>query len=206
MLTIWGRANGLNVQKLMWCAAELRLDYIRIDHGGPFGGNDAPWYRAMNPNGRVPTIDDDGFVLWESNTIMRYLCEKHGHTELWPGDVQERALCSKWMDWQLGTLRESVMPIFYQLIRKTPEQRDAALLNASIETAAEHFRILDRQLAETPCLAGDHLTLADMGNGVLTWRWFNLDIERPSVPRVEAWFKGLQQRPAYREHVMLPLT
>jgi len=206
MLTIWGRANGLNPQKLMWCVAELRLDYVRIDHGGKFGGNDAAWYRAMNPNGRVPTIDDNGFVLWESNTIMRYLCEKYGGGDLWPGDIQDRALCSKWMDWQLGTLRESVMPIFYQLIRKTPEQRDAALLKASMETAVGHFRILDRQLAETPYLAGDHLTLADMGNGVLTWRWFNLDIERPSVPHVEAWFERLQQRPAYREHVMMPLT
>ncbi len=206
MLKIWGRTNGLNVQKLMWCVGELGLEHERVDHGGKFGGNDAPWYRAMNPNGRVPTIDDDGFIVWESNTIVRYLAEKHGQGQLCPTDLQARATASKWMDWQLGTLLKSVMPIFYNLIRKSPEERNEAELGEAIALAAEHFAILDGQLAKTPYVAGDQLTMGDIPVGVLTYRWFNLPIERPTLVHVEDWYERLCQRPAYKTHVMHPLT
>jgi len=206
MLKIWGRRNGLNVQKLMWCVGELHLEHERVDHGGQFGGNDAPWYRAMNPNGRVPTIDDDGFILWESNTMVRYLAEKHGQGQLWSTDLQSRATASKWMDWQLGTLLKSVMPIFYNLIRKSPGERNEAELGEAIELAAEHFAILDRQLAKTPYVAGDQLTMGDIPVGVLTYRWFNMPIERPALAHVESWYERLCQRSAYKSHVMLPLT
>jgi len=206
VLKIWGRRNGLNVQKLMWCVGELGLAHQRIDHGGEFGGNDAPWYRAMNPNGRLPTIDDDGFILWESNTIIRYLTEKHDLGGLWPEDLQARASASKWMDWQLGTLLKSVMPIFYNLIRKPPGERNAVELHDAIALAAVHFGILDQQLELAPYVAGDHLTAADIPIGVLTYRWYNLDIERPKLVHVEAWYARLCQRPAYGEHVMMSLT
>lgn len=206
MLKIWGRPNGLNVQKLMWCVGELELEHERIDHGGAFGGNDLAWYRAMNPNGKVPTIDDDGFILWESNSIIRYLSEKHGRGGLWPEDIQTRAHASKWMDWQLGTLHKVVMPIFYNLIRKAPEQRDEVELQEAIKLSAEHFQILDRQLANAPYVVGDSLSMGDIPIGVLCYRWFNLDIPRPHVPHVEAWNARLCERPAYREHVMHPLT
>ncbi len=206
MLKIWGRRNGLNVQKLMWCVNELGLEHERIDHGGPFGGNDADWYLAMNPNGLVPTISDDGFVLSESNSIIRYLSEKHGRGSLWSEDIQARAIASKWMDWQLGTLINSVMPIFYSLVRTAPEDRDQGALTEAVDLAAVQFIILDQQLSETPFLAGETFNMGDIPVGVLTYRWFNLDIPRPEVPHVEAWYARLQQRPAYCEHVMMALT
>ncbi len=204
MLKIWGRSDGLNVQKLMWCVGELGLDYERVDHGGTFGGNDEPWYRAMNPNGKVPTIDDDGFILWESHSIVRYLCEKHGG-DLWPEDIHARANASKWMDWQLGTLRNSVMPIFYNLVRKTPAERDQRELQEAIDLAAEHYAILDQQLETSSYVAGEHLTMGDIPVGALTYRWLNMDFERPRMPHVVAWYERLSQRPAFREHVMHPL-
>ncbi len=206
MLKIWGRPNGLNVQKVMWCVGELNLDHERVDHGGAFGGNDLAWYRAMNPNGKVPTIDDDGFILWESNSIVRYLSEKHGRGGLWPADSQTRAQASQWMDWQLGTLLKVVMPIFYNLIRKAPEARNTAELAEAIKLSAEHFQILDRQLEKKPYVVGDNLSMGDIPIGVLTYRWFTMDVPRPHLPHVEAWYARLCERPAYREHVMHPLT
>jgi len=190
----------------MWCVGELGIEHERIDHGGTFGGNDLAWYRAMNPNGKVPTIDDDGFILWESNSIIRYLSEKHGRGGLWPEDSHTRALASQWMDWQLGTLLKVVMPIFYNLIRKTPAERNQAELEEATRLSAEHFQILDRHLEKMPYVTGDTLSMGDIPIGVLSYRWFTMDVPRPGVPHVEAWYARLCERPAYREHVMHPLT
>lgn len=206
MLKIWGRNNGLNVQKVMWCIGELDLPYERIDHGGPFGGNDAGWYRRMNPNGVVPTIDDDGFILWESNAIIRYLAATYGVNDMWPADAQARARADQWMDWQQTTLREPVMTLFYGLIRTPEAARDAFALDRAAVHVGELFQRLDRQLSATPFVAGDRFSIGDIPVGVLTYRWYRLDVARPDLPHLRAWYERLESRPAFRGHVMLPLT
>ncbi len=201
-LTVWGRPNGLNVQKVMWAIGELALPHRRLDIGGPFGGNDQPAYRALNPNGTIPTIDDDGFVLWESNAIIRYLAQKRAGGGLRPADRQAAARAEQWMDWQQTVLGEPVLSIFYALIRTAPEHRDPAAIAAS----AGRFTILNDALADAPYLAGDDFSIADIPCGVLAYRWYNLDIERPDLGHLRAWYERLRARPAYQQHVMLPLT
>ena len=124
MLKIWGRNNSVNVQKVLWCCEELAVEYERIDAGGAFGIVNTPEYRRLNPNGLVPTIDDDGFVLWESHAIVRYLAAKHG-AGFWPEDRRMRAEADQWMDWSQTTFWPAIRPLFMGLIRTAPEQRDA---------------------------------------------------------------------------------
>lgn len=206
MLTVWGRANSANVQKVMWCIGELELPHRRIDAGRQFGGNDQDWFLTMNPNGKVPVIDDDGFVLWESNAILRYLADKHRAATLYPIDLRARADIDRWLDWQLGTLGPPMSRILQNLIRKPPEQRDHALIEAAITEAGKLLGILDRQLANRPYIIGDHPTLADIPLGVMAQRWHDYPIERPELPNLAAWYRRLTERPAFREHVMIALS
>ena len=140
MLKIWGRANSMCVQKVLWCCGEAGIPFERVDIGGRFGGNDSPEYRALNPNGVIPTVDDDGFVLWESNSIVRYLASKHDAGNLWPVDAVERADAERWMDWQLSTVYPHMPTIFLGLIRTPPEKRDLAAIEAAIERVAASAR------------------------------------------------------------------
>src|ERR687888_713936 len=147
MLKVWGRKNSSNVQKVMWAVGELGLAHERIDIGGPFGKNREPAYLAMNPNGLVPTLEeDDGFLLWESNTIVRYLAAKHEAAVLEPADLQTRALASKWMDWQLTVMGPAITPVFWGLIRTPPEKRDHAAIDAGKTKTTAAAQILDAQL------------------------------------------------------------
>src|SRR5437773_7122583 len=147
VLKILGRKTSSNVQKVLWCCAELDIGYEREDIGGPFGGNDKPEYRALNPNGLVPTIIDDGFVLWESNAIVRYLCAKHGAGKLWPSDLARRADADRWMDWLQTTLGPPMGILFRGLLKQPPAVIDAGQLNVSMQTATGGWRILDAALA-----------------------------------------------------------
>ncbi len=204
MLTIWGRKNSSNVQKVLWCCAELDVPYERIDAGLAFGKTDEPEYRAKNPNGLVPTIEDGDFVLWESNAILRYLAAKHG--KLYPQDLHAKADVDRWLDWQLGRLAPATGPAFFNLIRTPPDQRDQNAIDRSAKDSAAIMGILDRQLAGRRFIGGDAFTVADIANGVLTYRWKYLDIERPTLTNVNEWYYRLTQRPAYQEYVMLTLT
>lgn len=206
MLKIWGRTNSVNVQKVMWCIGELGLEHARVDAGGQFGQVKEDWYLAMNPNALVPTIDDDGFILWESNATVRYLAAKYDSGGLWPDDPQARALSDRWMDWQLGTLLPHVGVVFWGLIRTPEAERDMAAIEAAVAKAGELYAILDRHLEGRDFIAGDRLTVGDIPLGALTYRWYGLPIERPERPNVYAWYQRLAERPAYREHVMLPIT
>ncbi|MET0917182.1 MAG: glutathione S-transferase family protein [Burkholderiales bacterium] len=204
MLVIWGRANSVNVQKVLWCCEEIGLEYERIDAGGPFGIVDTPEYRARNPNGLVPTIDDDGFVLWESNAIVRYLAAKHS-SRLWPTDPRRRAEADQWMDWShtfWGALRTG----FLGLIRTPPEQRNEGAIAESLRKTEELLRLVDDHLRSRPYLAGDEFTIGDMPLGCGIWRWMALPIERAARPNVVRWFERLGERAAYRKIVMSPLT
>ena len=207
MLKIWGRKNSLNVQKVLWCCAELDLPFERVDWAGEFGGNDDPTYRAMNPNGRVPTIQNGTDIVWESNSCIRYLCNATpGGERLLPQDAYGRSKVERWMDWQLATLNPPVVTLHIGHIRTPPEKRNAAALETARKQAIEQLQVIDRQVAQQPYLAGDSLTLADIGNGIQTYRWFNYPIERPDLPHLKAWFDRLNERPGFQAHIVAPLS
>ena len=206
MLKIWGRRNSVNVQKVLWCCGELRLDYERIDAGLQFGVNDTADYRAMNPNGLVPTIDHDGFVLWESHAIVRYLAGLYGRGTLWPEDPRAAADADRWMEWYSTTLWLNLRPIFHNLVRTPLEKRNMTEVEDHRTKLAANFAIVEAQLERGEYLTGANFTMADIPMGVAAHRWFNLPIERPALSNVAHWYRRLCQRPAFKEHCMLPLT
>lgn len=207
MLVIWGRDNSVNVQKPLWCLEELGLPYERRDAGGAFGVVDTPAYRTLNPNGLVPTmVEDDGFVLWESNAIVRYLAAKHAPGTLWPIDLRMRAEADRWMDWQNMVYWPAIRPVFWNIVRTPEADRDPAAMEASRLQTIEVTRMLESHLADRAYVAGNEFTVGDIPIGCGVWRWFALPIERPAFPNVERWFDRLAQRPAFRKAVMQPLT
>jgi glutathione S-transferase len=206
MLKIWGRRNSSNVQKVVWCCDELGLEYERVDAGGEFGVIHEAGYLARNPNALVPTIDDDGFVLWESNAIVRYLCAKHGTGGLFPNDLRVRADADRWMDWQASTLWPALRRVFFGLVRTPPSERNSDEIQAGAEATASAFGILDGWLSDRPYLAGEAFTMGDIPAGIVVYRWLRLEIPRPDLPRVAGWYERLCERPPYRDRVMLPLT
>jgi glutathione S-transferase len=206
MLKIWGRTNSVNVKKVLWAAEELGLEYQRIDAGLQFGVNKTPEYLNMNPTGLVPTVEDDGFVLWESHTIVRYLAAKHGAGTLAPADLRRRAEAERWMDWTYTFQRELQRPLFWPLVRTPPEKRDPDAIEAARKTCAELLRIPERYLAERPYVAGEELTIGDIPLGCHVQLWMRLPIERPAQPHLTAWFERLCARAAYRKIVDIPLS
>ena len=206
MLVIWGRSNSVNVQKVLWCCEELSLGYRRIDAGAAFGVVDTPEYRNLNPNGLVPTIDDDGFVLWESNAIVRYLAAKHSAGGLWPSDIAIRAEADRWMDWQQTTFWPAIRPLFMGLVRTPADKRDARVLEESRLKTADVLGVLEHHLESNPFVAGNAFSMGDIPLGCGIWRWMALPIERPELRCVRRWFDSLTRRPAYRAAVMLPLS
>ncbi|MDQ0739519.1 glutathione S-transferase family protein [Pseudomonas sp. W4I3] len=205
MLKIWGRKNSSNVRKALWCAEELGLDYEAIDAGGAFGVVDTPQYRALNPNGRVPMIEDGDFVLWESNTIVRYLCAKHA-SDFYPSDLQARASAEKWMDWTTSTLADPFKAVFWGIVRTPAEQRNWDSINAGRQACIDALTTVDQALAEQPYLSGAAFGIGDIPLGCFAYPWFEMPIERPAMPNLEAWYQRLKQRPAYRKAVMTALT
>jgi glutathione S-transferase len=205
MLKLWGRTNSVNVKKALWCLGELGIPYERLDAGMAFGVVNTPEYRKMNPNGRVPTIEDDGFVLWESHTIVRYLCAKHSMGKLCPSDLRVRADAERWMDWAF-TFQSAMRDVFWGLIRTPPEKRDAKAIDAGVKASHELAGMLDGVLADRPYVAGDQFTMGDIPIGCEVQRYLRVPIERPSRPHLEAWFERLRQRPPFMKHVDLPLT
>ena len=207
MLKVWGRKNSSNVRKVLWCAEELALPYSREEAGGAFGVVDSPAYRALNPNGRVPMIEDDGFVLWESNAIVRYLAARYGSDTAWyQTDVCVRAQADKWMDWTTSTFAGPFRDLFWGILRTPAEQQDWELINAARKTCAELLSIVDQALSEKPYLSGDEIGMGDIPLGSFIYAWFEMPIERPSMPHLEAWYERLKLRPCYRGAVMTALT
>jgi len=203
MLTIWGRLNSHNVKKVAWFAQELGIDHVRHDVGGQFGMDDA--YLALNLNRLIPTIEDDGFVLWESNAILRYLAARHGGTRWWPDDPRQRALADRWMDWQID-YAEAQRPAFVNLVRTPAERRDMAAVARAATRCAERMTVLDAELARQPWLSGETFGIGNIPMGVYAHSWFALDIERPSLPALTDWYHRLQSRDGYASQVMIPLT
>jgi len=206
MLKIWGRLNSINVMKVMWCVDELGIEHERVDAGMSHGVVGEDFYAKLNPNRRVPTIDDDGLVLWESNVIVRYLSAKHGSGSLCPVDIGERALAEQWMDWQQTTSHPDITFVFWAVVRDLKANQDPEKLAAATLRAAQAWQVVDDHLGDRDYLCGNHLTMADIPLGAAVWRWYNMKIERPALANVEAWHKRLQQRPGFKKYVMLPLT
>ncbi|HEY9447442.1 MAG TPA: glutathione S-transferase N-terminal domain-containing protein [Burkholderiales bacterium] len=206
MLKIWGRKNSINVQKVLWCCGELGLPYERVDAGMQFGVNDTPEYKAKNPNGLVPTIEDDGFVLWESHAILRYLARRHGMGALWPADARAAADADRWMEWYSTTLWPAMRPVFWNLVRTAPEKRNAAEVAENHKKLVNCFGIVNQELAHKIYLAGPAFSMGDIPLGVAAFRWYNLPIERPALPHLDRWYAHLGGRPAFREHCMAPLS
>jgi glutathione S-transferase len=206
MLKIWGRTNSINVQKVLWTCAELGLPFERIDAGMQYGVNNTPEYRAMNPNGLVPLIDDDGFLLWESHAIVRYLARRHGLGSLCPADPQTAADADRWMEWYSTTLWNHMKPVFWILIRTPPEKRNMAEVEDNRQKLAGYLAMADAHMANNEYFTGAAFTMADIPHAVLAHRWFSVPIERPALPHYERWFKAVSARPGFVKHCAAPLT
>jgi glutathione S-transferase len=205
MLTIWGRRSSFNVQKVMWLIGELGLPHHHIDAGGRFGGLDDPAFLRMNPHGRVPVLRDGETTIWESHAILRYLAARHGDERFWSADPAGRSHADRWMDWAHTSLQpDFLMGVFWGFYRTPEHKRNWPAIRAALARCARDFAQLERQLDGRAMLLGDDLSLADIAAGTALYRYFELEIERPSLPNVERWYHALQQRPAYREHIMVP--
>ena len=206
MLKMWGRNTSSNVQKAMWAVGELKLPCERIDVGGAFGKTKDPFYLAMNPNSLVPTLEEeDGFTLWESNSVVRYLAAKHGTLE--PKDAKVRARAHQWMDWQLSVIGPAITPVFWGMIRTPPEKRDQAAIDAGKVKTTAAAQIMDAHLGKTRFMAGDEFSYGDIPVGVMIRRYMELVPERPKMPNLERWFAELSGRAAFKEHCGgIPLT
>jgi glutathione S-transferase len=207
-IRIWGRANSVNVQKALWCLRELDLAYERIDAGMAFGRNRDPEYLAMNPNGRVPTLVDGNFVLWESNSIMRYLALAYAPgSAIYPEPPQRRAAVDRWLDWTLSTLQPVDRPVFWALVRTPVEQRDMASIQKDVDAEAVQWRIVDAQLASRRFIEGDDLTLADIALGAYARRWFGVEgIRKPTLAHLERWFGQFAGRPGFDQFIAPPMS
>ena len=206
MLKIWGRTDSSNVQKVLWCCSELGLEFDRLDWGGKFGGNKDQAYLDMNPNGLVPTLQDGSFILWESNSIMRYLVDKYGQGRLLPSTPEGRANANRWMDWQLSVFNPTIVPLFFATIRTPEDKRDPKAVQAALEKTTQAWRIVENHLDGKMYLAGDEFSIGDIPLGVWAYRWFNLPIQRPEQRNITAWYERLTQRKPYQTHIMIPVT
>ena len=201
MIKVYGRVTSSNVMKVLWALAEFGQAFERIDAGLSFGVVDTPEYRAMNPNGRVPTLVDGDLILWESNAIVRYLAAKYGGPAFWPADPAVRADLDRWMDWQQTTQGPAITPVFWGLVRTPPAERDQAAIDAGVEQTNAAFKILDARLEGREWVGGDALSMADFPFAPQLHRYFNLDFERVDVPNVRRLYDNMLSRPAFVEHV-----
>ena len=202
MLQIYGRKNSNQVINVMWAVGEMGLEHVRHNVTGSFGGEDTEAFGKMNPNRLVPVIDDEGFILWESYAIIRYLCRQYGQGSLWPDDPQQAALADQWMEWTNSLVMPTFFPVFWQLVRTAEDQRDDDKVAEMAQATGELLKIAEKQLEGKRFITGDHLTFGDIPLGALMFKYFTLDIERPALPNIEAWYARLQQRKAYQEHCM----
>lgn len=205
MLKLWGRISSINVRKVVFAAQLLDLPFERIDTGPAFGFTRTAEFLAVNPNGMVPAIEDDGFVLWESNAIVRYLCAKHAHIGLYPADLRTRFDAERWMDWQQTTLNGAGREAFLQLFRTPAEQRNPQAIADSVAATEPLLSLLDRHLAQRPFLAGERLSMADIPIACEMHRWWGLPLAHPEHPHLRHWFDGLLALPAARGALDVPL-
>lgn len=207
MVKIYGRNNSSNVQKVIWTINEIGIKFERLDLGGEFGGINTPSYLAKNPNSRIPTLEDEGFVLWESNSIVRYLSKKYDTGKLYPSDSQVCAIADQWMDWQQTSVGQFIVPIFWGLVKTSKKDRDLRLIEASRLGMIEVMHILDTHLADKRYVAGKNFTMGDIPLGIVVYRWLKLIQNRPKMVNLEEWYERLAKRRAFKAHVSgVPFT
>jgi glutathione S-transferase len=207
-LKIWGRANSVNVQKVLWCLRELDLPYERIDAGMAFGRTRDPDYLAMNPNSRVPTLVDGDYVLWESNSVMRYLALAYApQSPIYPQSPKTRAGVDRWLDWTLSTLQPVDRPVFWALVRTPVEQRDMVAIQKDADAEAAQWVVVDSYLATRRFIEGDAFTLADIALGAYARRWFGVEgVTKPQLKHLERWFAQFAGRPGFQQFVAPPMS
>lgn len=208
MMKLWGRASSSNVMKVLWLCEELGVQYERIDVGGEFGRTTEPFYLAMNPNSRVPTIEEpDGFTLWESNSILRYLVATHAPgSSLHPPEPRLRADAERWMDWQLASLNGPMVTVFFTYVRIPEAKRDYPATAKARDEAEALWRMVDARLEGRDYLAGA-FSIGDIALGPYLHRWFALPIARPPMPRLEAYYARLKaDHPGFVRHVAVEMT
>jgi glutathione S-transferase len=203
-IKVWGRLTSANVQKAIWALEELALPYEHENRGGRFGGLDDPTYVAMNPNGLIPTLRDGDLILWESHAIVRYLTGRYAEGTLFPGNATERAIVDQWTDWTATRFQPAWLGVFWLTYRTKPENQKPDAIAAALAEARKAFAILDQRLGDAPFLGGEHLTYADIVAGIALYRWYEIDIERPDLPAITAWYARLRERAAFRKAVMVP--
>jgi len=201
MLKIYGRANSINVRKVLWICDEIGQKFEREDWGRGFRPTDDPAFQRLSRFGVVPVIDDDGFILRESNVIVRYLATKHGRADLYPSDRKARAAAEVWMDWTSTDLFSTIRPVFLGLQVKMPAYTDPKSIEAGIVEWSRQMRLLDAHLASVgPFVTGPSFTLGDICVGLAVNRWFSIDFDKPELESVSAYYERLSERPAYRAH------
>lgn len=206
MLKIWGRKNSSNVRKVLWCAEEAGVAYQRLDAGGAFGVVDKPEFLARNPNGLVPVLEDGDLVLWESNSIVRYLAAAYATGALYQVDPASRAFADKWMDWTTSTFAGVFRELFWGTLRTPVERRDLAAIEVARQHCIALLALPEQALGEHDYLSGDAFGMGDIPLGCFIYAWFEMPIERPSQPNLQAWYARLRERPAYQRAVMTELT
>ena len=207
-ITIWGRANSVNVQKVLWCAHELDLGIERIDAGMAFGHNDQPHYLKMNPNGRIPTLVEGDFVLWESNAILRYLVLAHGvGSTLYPAEPKIRASVERWLDWTLSSLQPAERPVFWGLVRTPPAERDMVALQRDADAVGKLWAMIDEHLHGRDVMQGETFSLADLVLGTYARRWFGVEgVQKPDLPDLARWYQNITTRPGFIAIVSPPMS
>jgi glutathione S-transferase len=207
MLKVWGRRSSFNVQKVLWLIGELDLPHRHIPAGGDFGGLEDPDFRALNPHGLVPVVQDGETMVWESHAILRYLAATHGAETFWPADPATRAPVDGWMDWSQTALQPAFLSgVFWGWYRTPEASRDGLAIARALERTHRCLSRVEEQLEGRAFMMGEALSLADIPIGTCLYRYFELEIARPPLPRLEAWYDRLRARPAYREHVMVPFA
>ena len=201
MLKIYGRANSINVRKVLWAAEEMGIPFAREDWGRGFRSTSEPDFVKFSPFGVVPVIDDDGFILRESNTIVRYLATKHNRADLFPTDLRTRATVESWMDWAQTELMSGVRPVFHGLVVKNPAFQAPEVIAAGAKEWAQQMRLLENHLiANGPYLMGKNFTIADIPAALVVNRWFAIEFEKPVFKTLTAYYDRLAMRPAFRKH------
>ncbi|MBW5832736.1 glutathione S-transferase family protein [Yersinia enterocolitica] len=206
MLTVWGRNNSTNVKKVLWCLEELGVSYERIDVGGQYGKLNDPLYRSLNPNGLIPCLQDGDFILWESNTIVRYLAAQYGDNALYLPEAKQRAAAEKWMDWATSSVVEPFKAVFIGLVRTAPELQDKAKIAHGIDQLNALMAIADEALSKQTYLSGDKFGIGDIPLGCLAYARFNLPIERPELPHLQRWYQSLTHRTAFQKVIDIGLS
>jgi len=202
MITVWGRRNSVNVQKVLWALEELDVPYTRENVGGSFGGNQDADFLAMNPMGLVPVIRDGDVTMFESNAIVRWLAARYRDGLLRPSDHKSLAMAEQWMEWAQGNFYLPVQALFIHRVRSLPENRDTAAAAAAEKKAAEVLKAADAWLARHDWFAGQAFSFGDIALGALMWRYMGIDCARPNVPHLVEWFEALQKREPFRRAIM----